>query len=143
MKITFKDCLARKRIFHFPPAKHLVDIEIEDAENDLQSAQEEFSKAGFKWATIKGYYSMFHSARALLYSRGYRERGHYCLYLALKEFFVKEGLLDRLLAEDLKNSMILREEADYRRKFSPKGASATIESAKRLLKAVKNILKSS
>ena len=33
MKITFKDCLARKRIFRFPPAKHLVDLEIEDAES--------------------------------------------------------------------------------------------------------------
>lgn len=141
MKITFKDCLAKKRIFRFAPAKHLINLEIEDAESDLQSAQEEFSKFGFKWATIKGYYSMFHAARALLYSRGYREKGHYCLYLAIKEFFVKEGKVDSQLAEDLKNSMILREEADYRRKFSQKGASATIESAKRFLKAVKHILK--
>ena len=67
MKITFKDCLARKRIFPFPQAKH-------------QSA------------------------------------------------------------EDLKNSMILREEADYRRKFSQKGASATIEGAERFLEAAKGIL---
>ncbi len=62
MKTTFKDCLTRKRIFLFPAAKHLVRIEIEDAESDSQSAQEEFSKSGFKWATIKGYYAMFHSA---------------------------------------------------------------------------------
>lgn len=142
MKITFKDCIARKKIFHFKPAKHLIRLEIEDAESDLQSAQDELSKSGFKWATIKGYYSMFHSARALLYSREYRERGHYCLYLAIKEFFVKEKKLDPQLAEDLKNCMDLREEADYRRKFSQKGASAVIEGAKRFLKAVKDILKS-
>ncbi|MFH1868487.1 MAG: HEPN domain-containing protein [Candidatus Omnitrophota bacterium] len=141
MKITFKDCMAKKRIFSFPPAKHLVDLEIEDAENDLQSAQEEFSKSGIKWATIKGYYSMFHAARALLYSRGYREKGHYCLYLAMGEFFVKEKKLDASLAEDLNNCMILREEADYRRKFSQEGASGTIEAAKRFLKAAKDILK--
>ena len=84
---------------------------------------------------------MFHSARALLYSRGYREKGHYCLYLAIKEFFIKEGELDPSLAEDFNNCMILREEADYRRKFSQEGASATIESAKRFLKAVRDILK--
>lgn len=142
MKITFKDCLIKKRIFPFEPAKHLVKLEIEDAESDLHSAREELAKSGFKWATIKGYYSIFHSARALLYSRGYREKGHYCLYLAIKEFFVKEKKLDPALAEEFNNCMILREEADYRRKFSEKGASATIKSAERFLKAVKNIFKS-
>lgn len=142
MRITFKDCLTKKRIFRFEPAKHLVRLEIEDAESDLHSAKEELAKSGFKWATIKGYYSMFHSARALLYSCGYRERGHYCLYLAVKEFFVKEKKLDLALAEEFNNCMILREEADYRRKFSQKGASATIKSAERLLKAAKDILKS-
>jgi len=140
MKISFKDCLEKKKIFRFEPAKQLVDLEIEDAESDLCSAQEESSKSGFKWATIKGYYSMFHSARALLYSRGYREKGHYCLYLALKAFFVQENKLEPKLAEDFNNSIILREDADYRRKFSQEGAQAVIESAKRFLKATKEIL---
>ena len=140
MNITFKDCIVSKKIFRFPPAKHLIDLEIKDSEDDLQSAEEEFSKAGYKWATIKGYYSMFHAARALLYSRGYRERGHYCLYLAIKEFFVKEEKLNPQLAEDFNNSMILREEADYKRKFSQKGASGIIESAKKFLKAAKELL---
>ena len=141
MKITFKDCLAKNTIFRFEAAKHLVDAELEDAESDLKSAQEEFQKSGFKWATIKGYYAMFHAARALLYSRGYREKGHYCLYLAIKEFFVQENKLDPQLAEDFNNSMVLREEADYRRTFSQEGASATIESAKRFFKTAKEILK--
>ena len=141
MRITFKDCLLKKRIFSFEPAKSLVKPEIQDAESDLYSAREEFSKSGFKWATIKGYYSMFHSARALLYSAGYREKGHYCLYLAIREFFAKDKKIDPVLAEEFNNCMILREEADYRRKFSEKGASSTIKSAERLLKAAKNMLK--
>ena len=143
MKITFKDCLARRKIFRFKAAGYLVNLEVEDAESDLESAQEEFQKSGFKWATVKSYYSMFHSARALLYSRGYREKGHYCLYLAIKELFVKEKILDPQSAEDFNNSMILREEADYRRKFSKESASATIEGAKRFLKITKDILNSS
>ena len=140
MKIFFKDCLEKKRIFRFEPAKQLVDLELEDAKDDLKSAEEDYTQSNFKWATIKGYYSMFHSARALLYSRGYREKGHYCLYLALKAFFVQEKKLDSKLAEDLNNSMILREDADYRRKFSHEGARAVIESAKGFLKAAKEIL---
>ncbi|MBU1121735.1 MAG: HEPN domain-containing protein [Candidatus Omnitrophica bacterium] len=141
MKITFKDCLARKRIFVFEEAKHLVDLEIKDAEDDLQSARQEFTNSGFKWATIKGYYAMFHSARALLYSKGYRERGHYCLYLAMKELFVKDGVLSDNLAEALQQSMILREDADYKRNFSEKNAVVVIERADKFLKDSKVILK--
>lgn len=140
MKITFKYCLAKKKIFHFKSARHLIKPEIEDAESDLQSAKGELSNSGYKWATIKGYYAMFHSARALLYSRGYREKGHYCLYLAIKEFFVKEKKIELSLAEEFNNCMILREEADYRRKFSQKGAEATVKSAEEFLKATKTIL---
>ncbi len=63
MNISFKDCLEKKKIFRFEPARQLVDLELEDAEEDLKSAQREYTEAKFKWATIKGYYSMFHSAR--------------------------------------------------------------------------------
>lgn len=85
---------------------------------------------------------MFHSARALLYFRGYREKGHYCLYLAIKEFFVKENKLSASLVEEFNNCMILREEADYKISFSEKSAAATIKSAEKFLKAAKVILKS-
>jgi uncharacterized protein (UPF0332 family) len=91
MIATFENCLKNRRIIHFPDAVHLVEPEIEDAVSDLQSAKDELKRDGIKWATIKGYYSMFHSARALLHSKGYRERGHYCLYLAIKEFFGHRG----------------------------------------------------
>lgn len=140
MKISFKECLAKKKIFRFEPAKQLVNLELEDAKEDLKSAEEDYAQDNFKWATIKGYYSMFHSARALLYSCGYREKGHYCLYLALKAFFVQKKKLDPELVEDFNNSMILREDADYRRKFSREGAQVVIESAKRFLKATREVL---
>lgn len=140
MKITFKDCLTKKRIFHFESSKHLIKPELEEAASDLNTAEKEFSEGGFKWATIKAYYSMFHSARALLYSRGYREKGHFCLYLAIKELFVKDNKLDASLAEAFNAAMILREEADYKRTFSEKSASATIKSAGKFLKTAKAIL---
>ncbi|MCB4790306.1 MAG: HEPN domain-containing protein [Elusimicrobia bacterium] len=141
MKITFKDCLEKRRIVHFPEAKHLAKPELEDAKNDLKSAKEELSKDGFKWATIKGYYSIFHSARALLYSQGYRERGHFCLYLAIKELFVKRHQIEAQLVEDFKNSMVLREDADYGRNFSSEGAVSTISVAEKFFKEASRILK--
>jgi uncharacterized protein (UPF0332 family) len=141
MTPTFKDCLANKRIFVFAAAAHLTPDELKDAEDDLTSAKEDLSHGGNKWATVKGYYAMFHAARTLLYSKGYRERGHYCLYLAMKELFVKENLLANKLAEDFYHAMILREGADYKRNFSAESAAATIASAEKFISAAKNILK--
>lgn len=141
MNISFKECLEKRRIFPFNAARHLINLELSEAQNDLLSAEEELNKSGFKWATIKGYYSMYHSARALLYSQGYREKGHYCLYIAIKTLFAEQGKIDKQLVENLKNSMILREDADYRSKFSKKGAEATIEIAKNFFKETKSILK--
>ncbi len=141
MRITFKVCIDKRRIIRFSEAVYLVKDELKDAVDDLKSAQEEFKKEGFKWATIKGYYAIFHAARALLHSVGYRERGHFCLYLAIKELFVKEGKMEDSIAEDLKYSMGLREEADYKRSFSEKGAKASIKAAERFLKTAKDILK--
>lgn len=143
MPITFRDCIVRKRIFPFEAAKYLVEDEFKDAKEDLKSAQEEFSKKGIKWATIKAYYAMFHTARTLLYSKGYRERGHYCLYLAMHEFFVKENILEHDLVEAFYNCMILREEADYKRTFSEESAALAIESAKKLFAAAEKIARTS
>ena len=38
MKTSFKDCLEKKKIFRFEPAKQLVNLELEDAKEDLKSA---------------------------------------------------------------------------------------------------------
>jgi len=70
--------------------------EIEAAQTDLQDAVDSLQSNKFKWATIQGYYSMFHSARALLFSKGLREKSHYALFLALRALFsnVVGGLFD-------------------------------------------------
>ena len=57
MGATFKDCLARKRIFAFEAAKHLTPEEIKDAEGDLQSAKEEFSKKGYKMISFRFFFA--------------------------------------------------------------------------------------
>ncbi|MFA5361634.1 MAG: HEPN domain-containing protein [Candidatus Omnitrophota bacterium] len=67
--------------------------EIQEAENDLAEAFNRFEGGKYKYATITGYYSMFHSARALIYSKGYREKSHYYLLVALNSLFVDVGFL--------------------------------------------------
>jgi uncharacterized protein (UPF0332 family) len=113
--------------------------EIEAAETDLKDAKDSFEDGKHKWATIQGYYSMFHSARALLFSRGYREKSHYALLLAIRELFSKE--LERSLIDKFEDGMSLRQEADYGLKFSETGATDTIDGAEKLLARVKELLK--
>ena len=93
----------------------------------------------FKWATIQGYYSMFHSARALLHSRGLREKSHHALLMAMRELFPNE--LGTELIGRFEESMELRQEADYGLKFSNAGAIETIEAAGEFLKRTKEILR--
>ncbi len=38
-------------------------------------------------AEIASYNAIFHSARALLFNKGYTERSHFCVILALKELY--------------------------------------------------------
>lgn len=84
---------------------------------------------------------MYHASRALIYSKGYRERSHYCLFVALQELFIDRGILSADLVESFRNSMRLRETADYRSDFSEEGALSAIDRAEKMLKKAEEILR--
>jgi uncharacterized protein (UPF0332 family) len=65
-------------------SQDMVHKEIEAAQTDLQDAQDSLQQNKFKWATIQSYYSMFHSTRALLFEKGYREKSHFALFFSNK-----------------------------------------------------------
>lgn len=134
MRQEFRECLSRGKIIPFPQGKRLVNNEIDSARSDLKDAKFALEHSRYKWSTIQGYYSMYHAARALIYSKGYRERSHYCLYVTLQELFVDRGKLTPDLVESFRHAMSLRETADYRSDFSEEGARLVIESAERFLK---------
>jgi len=83
---------------------------------------------------------MFHTARTLIYSKGYRERSHYCLIVALKQLFVAEQLLDVRLIEAMQMAKTLRENADYDNEFSKSSAEALVEKAQSFLNKCEELL---
>ena len=101
--------------------------ELKGAESDLNDAKESIESGKFKWATVQGYYSIFHSARALLYSKGFREKSHRTLLQALRELFTRE--MPRSLFDDFEDAMSMREAADYGLIFSEEGARDVLKSA--------------
>ena len=140
MDQDFNQCLENKKITAFPRGKELVNKELSIAQNDLSDAKAGFDNQRYKWSTIQAYYAMFHATRALIYSRGYREKSHYCLAIAVRALFVDEGLMKAQSVRDFLNAMNLREAADYEAEFSQSGAKAVIASAERFIEKAMVIL---
>jgi len=135
----FKECLERGRIRRFASGKELAPQELRQAAQDLKAAGESYKAGGFKWSTIQSYYAMFHTARALLYRAGYRERSHYCLIVALRELYVSRRKVDLRFVESLQLGKTLRENADYYGRFSREGAEKMLSDARAFLKAARAI----
>lgn len=76
MENKFQECLERKKIVSFSRGPKLVAKELKLASFDLGRAKVSFREKDYKWATVQTYYSMFHSARALLYAKSYRGKSH-------------------------------------------------------------------
>jgi uncharacterized protein (UPF0332 family) len=140
MNKEFQDCLKKKNIREFPQAKGFVSKELRQAEADCLSAVDSLERGNYKWSTIQSYYSMFHSARALLYSKGYRERSHYCVIIAMRALYVEKGLLSLRLVEAMHLAKTLRENADYYGDFTKEAAAQLIEDAQKFLEEARKLL---
>ena len=140
MNQEFKQCLENKKVLPFARGKSLVKKELSVAISDLSDAKAGYENERYKWSTVQAYYAMFHAARALIYSQGYREKSHYCLAIALRSLFVDEGTMDAKLVRDFLNAMNLREAADYEAQFSQSGAKAVIVSAEKFIEKAISIL---
>lgn len=136
----FEKCLKSGKIRSFSRGKALVKKEISLSAADLERGKKTFEEADFKWATIQAYYSMFHSARALLYDKNYREKSHICLMEAIRVLYVQEGKVGYWLLEAMRGAKRLREEADYYGDYSKATASDLISKADEFLSKVKELL---
>jgi uncharacterized protein (UPF0332 family) len=141
VNLEFQKALEKKRILHFSKGKALIKKELKAAKEDLNEAKDRLKNKRYKYATITAYYSMFHAARALIYSKGYREKSHYYLLVALQALFVEKGLIEEELVKDFHTAMVLRESADYHGEFSKEGAKSSVESATKFLQKAGTILK--
>jgi uncharacterized protein (UPF0332 family) len=136
----FKKCLERGKIKTFTKAKSLVSKELDLAKEDLKTAKKSFEENNFKWATIQSYYSMFHTARALLYKKSYREKSRFCLIESIRELYASKGLINFEFVEAMKLGKSLRENADYYGDFDKSGTESMLENAEYFLKEAKKIL---
>jgi uncharacterized protein (UPF0332 family) len=140
MNTNFDKCLKNGLIREFSRGPALIRKELKNAKLDLETAKATLEQKNYKWATIQTYYSMFHSARALLYTKSYRERSHQCLLEAIRNFYVEEKKIGFWLVEALQEARILRENADYYGEFTKEKAEELVEKAGEFLNRARKIL---
>ena len=140
MSKYFDECLKKGKIKEFSRGGILASKELKLAEEDLKSARKSFEQENYRWCVIQTYYSMFHSARALLYYKNYRERSHFCLGEAIRTLYVEKGELNVFLVEALAEAKNLREAADYYGDYSGINAEKLLERADQFIKESRKII---
>lgn len=139
LSLRFRRLLEERKLQRIQPKTEIVTKEIVSSEYDLGKSRNSFEEEDYKWAIVQGYYSMFHAARALIYSKGYREKSHRACLVALREFFLDSLGEERI--KDLEEAMDLRESADYGSAYTDQDAKNLVEKAEAFLENVKRILK--
>jgi uncharacterized protein (UPF0332 family) len=142
MTTEFEFCLEKRGLKKGGVNQDMIEKELREADNDFNTASDSFENKKFKWCIIQSYYSMFHAAKALVLSKGYREKSHYCLEIALDELFIKTGLIDDKFLDMFDETMGARKDADYGLIYSPDTAEEALKNASEFIGQAKKILKS-
>lgn len=136
--VQFGECLKAGKIKTSSDLSALISKELRVAEDDLKTATDGIKDSRWKWSTIQSYYVMFHAARALLFIKGYREKSHYCLRIAIDHLY--SGVIPKYLIDDFQTAKVMRENADYEENFSETGARKIVKSAEAFLSFAKGVV---
>lgn len=138
LSLQFTRLLEERKLQRIQPKRDIIAKEIASAEYDLGKSRNSCGEEDYKWTIVQAYYSMFHAARALIYSKGYREKSHRACLVALKEFFLDSLGEERI--RDFEEAMELRESADYGSAYTDQDAKNIVGKAEDFLENVKRIL---
>ena len=115
------------------PSSELAAKEFKEAAYDMAGARKALAEKDYKWATIKAYYAMFHSAKAILFLLGIKERAHFVIAEVLEQLS-KDGKLESVYVSKFKAGIASREGADYNYTYSEKTASELVVMAGEFVK---------
>lgn len=117
--MNFEDCLRQGLIKKNVNVRGRVKSSVEIAEKFLISATKNFKIKEDEMCVIAAYNSLFHCCRALLFEKGYIERSHFCLVIALRFLYKEDAKLLGFLKE-IDKIRLSRHEIQYRGEFSNK-----------------------
>jgi uncharacterized protein (UPF0332 family) len=131
-RFSFEDCVEQGLIRRIVPSASAAESSLRASERWLEEAEKGLRAGALNSSVMSSYLAMFHSARAVLFKDGYREKSHYCISRYLEEKYVKEKRLESKWVGLLDYSRELRHESQYDAIFvtSEKEAERSLGTAK-------------
>jgi len=144
MPFSFKNCVEKGLLRRFPPSEDNALRSVKKAKSWLKEAEKSFQGEAYDSSVLSSYLAMFHSARAILFLDGYREKSHACVARYLEEQYVSKKKLEKKWVELLDHHREIRHDDQYDLSFysSDEEAKEALESAAQFLEQMKLLLDS-
>ncbi len=140
--MNIEDCLNKGLLVKTTPDFKKAKSSTKMAEHKLEIAGMEFESKIFESAIISAYTSMFHSARAILFKDGFKERSHFAVFVFMSEKYSNK--IEKKYLNELNSLRLQRHNLMYGLEESSEAQEAEAESsiqlAKGFLKAIKKIV---
>ena len=144
MRILFdyNDCLKKGLIRKIAPSGEKASQSMNIAIKWLEETEKNFVSGALKSSLLSAYLAMFHSARSILYTDGYREKSHACMARFLEANYVRKGQLEPKWVELLDHYREIRHSDQYGINFSTSTEEAedSIDKSKSFVARMKNLL---
>jgi uncharacterized protein (UPF0332 family) len=142
MVFKYKDCIEKGLLRKIPASEDKADRSIKKAEKWAEEAKKAFKGRAFDSSVIASYMIMFHSARAVLFFDGFREKSHICIARYLEERYVKTGKLEKKWINLFDYHREVRHNDQYDLTFfsTEEEARKALESATKFLERMKLLL---
>src|SRR3990170_7789945 len=142
MPLRFKNCIEKGLLRKIPASEDNAIRSINKAKHWLREAETTLQSEAYDSSVLSSYLAMFHSARAILFIDGYREKSHACVARYLEEQYVNKKKLEKKWVELLDHHREIRHDDQYDLSFysSDEEAKEALESAEHFLQRMKHLL---
>lgn len=142
MVFNYNDCINEGLLRKVPPSREKAFRSVKKSEKWLKEAEKTLKSEAFDSSVLASYMVMFHSARAILFFDGFREKSHACVARYLEEKYVKTGKLEKKWVELLDHHREIRHDEQYDLSFfsTKEEAQQALKSASEFLDKMKELL---
>jgi uncharacterized protein (UPF0332 family) len=136
-----ENCFHKKLLRNVEPSNRKAKLSIKQAKDWLFEAEKNLENNTFKSAHISTYLAFFHSARAILFRDGVREKSHYCIGIYLEKY-VNSGDLEEeyVMVFDRMRSARNTDQYSFQTAPSPEEVKSGIREAQKFIKRIKQLL---
>lgn len=136
------DCFERGLLRKVEPSRIKSEQSLLQAREWLSEAEKNLEAETYRSALSSAYLAIFHSARAVLFRDGVREKSHYCLGLYLQKY-VEEGALeeDWPMLFDRMRSVRHADQYSFQSRPTDEEVSAGLDLAERFINRMERLLK--